>query len=68
MINLRYAYDGGFPLNLCMWVLEDIEKRKWTTYVYTLWADNKVVKVYYNLFIVGMTAKGEIVLAKEKGM
>ncbi|CAH8263369.1 unnamed protein product [Arabidopsis lyrata] len=66
-ISLKYACDGGFPLELCMWVLEDVEKRKWLKYVYTLQADNNLVKVKNNLFVVGTTATGEIVLSKDKG-
>ncbi|VYS69041.1 unnamed protein product [Arabidopsis thaliana] len=66
VVNLKYAHGGGFPLKLCMWVLEDVEKQEWTTSVYTLRDEDRVVKVYYDLFIVGITATGEIVLAKKK--
>ncbi|CAH8254054.1 unnamed protein product [Arabidopsis lyrata] len=65
LINLDYAYDGGFPLELRMRVLEDVEKQEWTTYVYTLMAENKAVMVNNNLSVVGATASGEIVLAKD---
>ncbi|KAG7598844.1 F-box associated domain type 3, partial [Arabidopsis suecica] len=61
-VNLKYAYYGGFPLELRMWVLEDVEKEEWTTYAYTLSADIKVVKVNNNLIVAGVTASGEIVL------
>ncbi|CAL9233819.1 unnamed protein product [Arabidopsis halleri] len=66
-VSLEYAYDGGFPLELCMWVLEDVEKHKWSKYVYTLQAENNIVKVKNNLSVVGTTATGEIVLSKDKG-
>ncbi|CAL9239690.1 unnamed protein product [Arabidopsis halleri] len=46
-------------------VLHDPEKEEWTKYSYTLMADNNVVKVNYNLSVVGVTARGEIVLAKQ---
>ncbi|EFH56846.1 hypothetical protein ARALYDRAFT_900981 [Arabidopsis lyrata subsp. lyrata] len=65
-ISLKYACDGGFPLELSMWVLEDVEKHEWSKYVYTLRAENKVVKVKNNLSVVGTTARGEIVLSKNK--
>ncbi|EFH69918.1 hypothetical protein ARALYDRAFT_890668 [Arabidopsis lyrata subsp. lyrata] len=61
-IDLKNAYYGGFPLELRMWVLEDVQKREWSKYVYTLRDDNKVVKVNYNLSVSGMTATGDIVL------
>ncbi|CAH8254087.1 unnamed protein product [Arabidopsis lyrata] len=61
-VNLKYASDGGFPLELRMWVLEDVEKEEWTTYAYTLRDENKLVKVNYNLSVAGVTASGEIVL------
>ncbi|KAG7589184.1 F-box associated domain type 3 [Arabidopsis suecica] len=64
-IYWEYADDGGFPLELSMWVLEDLEKNEWSEYAYTLKADNNVVKVNYNLSVVGVTARGEIVLAKQ---
>ncbi|KAG7598812.1 F-box-like domain superfamily [Arabidopsis suecica] len=66
VINLGYAYDGGFPLELSMWVLEDFGKEEWSKYFYTLRADNKVVKVEYDLSVVGVTALGEIVLVKTR--
>ncbi|KAG7598835.1 F-box domain [Arabidopsis suecica] len=62
-IKLEYAYDGGFPLKLSLWVLEDVEKQEWSKYVYCLWDKN--VKVNCNLQVVGMTARGEIVLVEE---
>ncbi|KAG7598841.1 F-box associated interaction domain [Arabidopsis suecica] len=64
VINLEDDdYDDGFLRKLKMWVLEDVEKRKWTTYSYTLRADTKFVKDEDNISVVGVTASGEIVLA-----
>ncbi|CAL9216865.1 unnamed protein product [Arabidopsis halleri] len=45
-----------------MSVLEDVENEEWSKYVYTL-PDNEVG--VYNVFVVGMTARGEIVLAEK---
>ena len=61
MINLTHAYERVFPLQLRMTVLEDFEKQEWSTYVYTLMAENIVVKY---VSVVGMTATGDIVLVK----
>ncbi|KAL1223153.1 putative F-box protein [Cardamine amara subsp. amara] len=65
-INLKYASNGGFPLELCMWILEDVEKHEWSKYVYSLWDDSKIVKVDCNFSVVGMTATGEIVLSIDR--
>ncbi|CAL9218189.1 unnamed protein product, partial [Arabidopsis halleri] len=32
-IILKHASNGGFPLELCVWVLEDVEKQQWSKYV-----------------------------------
>ncbi|AEE31294.2 F-box/associated interaction domain protein [Arabidopsis thaliana] len=61
VINLTHAYERVFPLQLRMTVLEDFEKQEWSTYVYTLMAENIVVKY---VSVVGMTATGDIVLVK----
>ncbi|CAL9217041.1 unnamed protein product [Arabidopsis halleri] len=66
VINFENDYDGGFPLMLRMWVLEDVKKREWTKYAYTLRAENKVVNVSQNVSVIGVTASGEIVLAMDK--
>ncbi|EFH69919.1 hypothetical protein ARALYDRAFT_336209 [Arabidopsis lyrata subsp. lyrata] len=63
VVCFNHAYDGGFPLELRMWVLEDVHKPEWSKYVYTLRDDNKVVKVNSNLSVSGMTATGDIVLS-----
>ncbi|KAG7598842.1 F-box domain [Arabidopsis suecica] len=64
VINLKDDYnDCGFSLKISMWVLENVEKHEWTTYAYTLRAENKVVKVSQNLSVIGVTGSGDIVLA-----
>ncbi|XP_019091095.1 PREDICTED: F-box protein At1g31080-like [Camelina sativa] len=67
LINMENdCHDGGFPLKLHMWVLEDIEKREFSAYVYTLRTDeDKVVKDDQYISVVGATASGEIVLVKD---
>ncbi|KAG7598819.1 F-box associated interaction domain [Arabidopsis suecica] len=65
VINLRHASDGIFPLQLSMTVLEDFEKQEWSTYVYTLMAENIVVKEKHYVSVVGVTATGEIVLVNK---
>ncbi|XP_010480483.1 PREDICTED: F-box protein At1g67130-like [Camelina sativa] len=66
VIKWKCAGDGGFPLELCMWVLEDLEKQEWSKFAYTLKDDNKVIdQVDYDLSVVGVTASGDIVLVKE---
>ncbi|KAG7593643.1 F-box domain [Arabidopsis thaliana x Arabidopsis arenosa] len=49
---------------LCMWVLEDVEKQKWSKYVYTLPEDEVLIDLdkYY---VVGVTARGEVVLSRK---
>ncbi|XP_023632643.1 F-box protein At1g31080-like [Capsella rubella] len=67
LINTEQDYHGGFPLKLHMWVLEDIDKREFSEYVYTLRTDDvKVVKDIDYISVVGATASGEIVLGKDK--
>ncbi|XP_010480880.1 PREDICTED: putative F-box protein At1g30925 [Camelina sativa] len=69
LINMKYdhSHDHGFPLELDMWVLEDIEKREFSAYVYTLRTDDedKVVKDDQYISVVGANASGEIVLVKD---
>ncbi|EFH69920.1 hypothetical protein ARALYDRAFT_890670 [Arabidopsis lyrata subsp. lyrata] len=62
-VNVEHDNGGGFPVKLCMWVLEDVQKPEWSKYVYTLRADNKVVNVNSNISVSGMTATGDIVLS-----
>ncbi|XP_002890930.2 F-box protein At1g31080 isoform X1 [Arabidopsis lyrata subsp. lyrata] len=63
VINLEDNYARGFPLKLRIWVLDNVEKQEWTTYAYTLRAEN-IVKDKSYIYVVGVTASGEIVLAK----
>ncbi|XP_023644420.1 putative F-box protein At1g30920 [Capsella rubella] len=66
LINREQDYGGGFPLKLHMWVLEDIDKREFSAYVYTLKIDDdKVVKDSDYISVAGATASGEIVLVKK---
>ncbi|KAL1204999.1 F-box protein [Cardamine amara subsp. amara] len=59
--RVELKYDRiTITFELYMWVLEDVEKQKWSKYVYTL-PENEVVD-YCNISVVGMTATGEIVL------
>ncbi|KAG7593520.1 F-box domain [Arabidopsis thaliana x Arabidopsis arenosa] len=62
---LNYASTDGFPLKLTMWVLEDVEKQEWSKNVYTIWDESKTDKVDHKLSVVGMTARGDIVLAEK---
>ncbi|ESQ33745.1 hypothetical protein EUTSA_v10009762mg [Eutrema salsugineum] len=58
-IDWKHDVDGN-TLELCVWILEDVEKQEWSKYVYTLPA-NEVVR---NFFVVGMTNTGEIILSE----
>ncbi|XP_023632644.1 F-box protein At1g31080-like [Capsella rubella] len=67
LVNTWHTYCGGFPLDLRMWVLEDIDKQKISAYDYTLRTDNGIVfKDGDYISVVGATASGEIVLVKNK--
>ncbi|CAA7036100.1 unnamed protein product [Microthlaspi erraticum] len=54
----------GDAIGLRVWVLEYSEKREWSKYAYTLWDDNFFFHngSYVSVAVVGVTAKGEIVL------
>ncbi|CAF1930607.1 unnamed protein product [Brassica oleracea] len=58
-VKTNYA---GYTLQLRMWVLEDVEKQKRSEYVYNL---PKNEFVGGNVSVVGMTARGEIVLISD---
>ncbi|XP_023644421.1 putative F-box protein At1g31090 [Capsella rubella] len=65
LVNTWHIYCGGFPLDLRMWVLEDIDKQKISAYDYTLRTDNGIVfKDGDYISVVRATASGEIVLVK----
>lgn len=57
----RTSYAGE-TLQLHMWVLEDVEKQKRSEYVYNL-PENKFLRG--NVSVVGMTARGEILLISD---
>ncbi|KAF8111844.1 hypothetical protein N665_0072s0055 [Sinapis alba] len=56
-VDLKYNRAGAIVLYL--WILEDVERKKWSKYVYTL-----PVNDICNVFVVGMTSTGEIVLSE----
>ncbi|CAA7050762.1 unnamed protein product [Microthlaspi erraticum] len=61
-VNCKYVkVDGRHSLELCMWVLEDVEQQEWSHHVYTFWDD----KLGYpcNASVAGVTSNGEIVLS-----
>ncbi|CAH8254052.1 unnamed protein product [Arabidopsis lyrata] len=60
--GIDLTYDEADAIVLSMSVLEDVEKEEWSKYVYTLPHNDIGV---YNVFVVGMTARGEIVLAEK---
>ncbi|EOA36704.1 hypothetical protein CARUB_v10012237mg, partial [Capsella rubella] len=64
-IVLKHVSFCGFSLELCMWVLEDVEKHEWSKCVYYLWDDNEVIHVSYYLSVAGMTTTAEIVLSTD---
>ncbi|KFK40329.1 hypothetical protein AALP_AA3G360300 [Arabis alpina] len=61
--GIDLTYDDNDAIKLCVWVLEDVEKQEWSKYVYTLPESQVPV---YNVFVVGMTATGEIVLSAKQ--
>ncbi|KFK34591.1 hypothetical protein AALP_AA5G165700 [Arabis alpina] len=62
-INFDYGKsDGMDTLELCLWVLEDVERQEWVNYVYTL-PETKLIDNPFNVSVGGVTATGEIVLA-----
>ncbi|XP_023632980.1 putative F-box protein At1g30925 [Capsella rubella] len=60
--GIDLTYDDDDAVVLTVSVLEDVEKKEWSKYVYTL--PKHEVQVY-NVFVAGMTARGEIVLAEK---
>ncbi|KAG7656239.1 F-box domain [Arabidopsis suecica] len=58
-ISWKYdTVDGKRTVELYMWVLEDVEKQKWSKYVYPLPGNS------YHYSVAGVTAKGDIVFVK----
>ncbi|KAG7593644.1 F-box-like domain superfamily [Arabidopsis thaliana x Arabidopsis arenosa] len=69
LINYKGKLGGidwvkGGNRELCMWVLEDVEKQEWSKYVYTL-PENEVLIDLYKYNVAGVTARGEIVLSRK---
>ncbi|ESQ33739.1 hypothetical protein EUTSA_v10009617mg [Eutrema salsugineum] len=58
-IDWKHDVDSN-TLELCVWVLEDVEKQEWSKKVYTL-PENEVVR---NFSVLGMTNTGEIILSE----
>ncbi|CAA0386883.1 unnamed protein product [Arabidopsis thaliana] len=57
----NYVDVGGRrSVELCLWVLEDVEKQEWVKYVYTL-PENEVLGSC-EFSVAGVTARGDIVL------
>ncbi|CAN8241877.1 unnamed protein product, partial [Cochlearia groenlandica] len=75
VITKRYDYSGLTLGKLCVWVLMDVEREEWSKlYEYTF-RENRVVESNYSTYwedqvvrnyvsVVGVTARGEIVLSK----
>ncbi|CAN8302390.1 unnamed protein product [Cochlearia groenlandica] len=57
--GIDLTYDECDAIELCMWVLEDVKKHEWSKHVYTL---PKIELLVSNVFVVGVTLRGEIVL------
>ncbi|VYS47860.1 unnamed protein product [Arabidopsis thaliana] len=58
-ISWKYdTVDGRRTVELYMWVLEDVEKQKWSKYVYLLPGNS------YHYSVAGVTSKGDIVFVK----
>ncbi|XP_010513705.2 PREDICTED: LOW QUALITY PROTEIN: putative F-box protein At2g16220 [Camelina sativa] len=56
-----YTYDDTMPIHeLHLWVVEDLEKKKWSKYTYTLSADKFFC---HRVSVVGATASGEILFS-----
>ncbi|KAL1208144.1 putative F-box protein [Cardamine amara subsp. amara] len=58
--GISWGYKDNI-LELSMWILEDVEKKKLSKHVYTSWENGLVDPE--NHFIVGITSTGEIVLS-----
>ncbi|KAH0894620.1 hypothetical protein Bca4012_007636 [Brassica carinata] len=56
--GIDLTYNDSDAIELCMWILEDVERKEWSKYVYTLPLNN-----IRNVFVVGVITTGEIVLS-----
>ncbi|KAJ4873935.1 putative F-box protein [Raphanus sativus] len=59
--GVDFKYNRASAIVLYLWILEDVEREEWSTYVYTL----PVNDICENVVVVGMTSTGEIVLSEE---
>ncbi|CAA7061331.1 unnamed protein product [Microthlaspi erraticum] len=60
LCGVELTYDDDDAVVLTMWVLENVDKQEWSKYVYTFPESEVFV---YDVFVVGMTGAGEIVLS-----
>ncbi|XP_010427857.1 PREDICTED: F-box protein At3g57580-like [Camelina sativa] len=61
VINCNCAYAGGRrTVELCLWVLEDVQTEDWVRYVYTLPQNEVLGSCKFS--VAGVTATGDIVL------
>ncbi|KAL0699074.1 hypothetical protein Bca4012_055196 [Brassica carinata] len=58
--GIELTYNDSDAIELCMWILEDVERKEWSKYVYTLPVNN-----ICNVFVVGVTTTGEIILSEK---
>ncbi|KAL9858218.1 putative F-box domain-containing protein [Arabidopsis thaliana] len=63
-IDLAYNHGGVYPVELRMWVLEDVEKHEWSRHVYSLPETIEFQQCNYNICVVEMNAIGEIVFSE----
>ncbi|AAF98188.1 F17F8.17 [Arabidopsis thaliana] len=57
-IDLAYNHGGVYPVELRMWVLEDVEKHEWSRHVYSLPETIEFQQCNYNICVGGMNAIG----------
>ncbi|XP_023632975.1 putative F-box protein At1g30925 [Capsella rubella] len=60
--GINFTYDADNAVVLSISFLEDVEKKEWSKYVYTFPMHEVRVR---NVSVVGMTARGEIVLVEK---
>ncbi|CAA7059240.1 unnamed protein product [Microthlaspi erraticum] len=58
-------YDIADAIELCLWVLDDVEKNEWCKYAFYISGDDKIAG-FLDVYVIGVTATtGEIVLAEK---
>ncbi|XP_023632770.1 putative F-box protein At5g38810 [Capsella rubella] len=62
-VNLDYDCDRSCYCEMYLWVLEDVEKQKWSRYDYSL-PTTQTCHFRFDMHIAGMTATGEFVFAE----